>query len=75
MTDFDIAPEACKGYRCQFRTAALDRFDWDVQALNLREAFALFQLSSNPFRQLQHNWSSKVESGLALATEALEDVV
>ncbi len=72
MARFSITPEACDGYRRQFRTAALDRFGWDAQALNLREAFALFRLSSNPFRQLQRNWLSKVESSLALVAEVLE---
>jgi hypothetical protein len=72
MTRFGIAPEACDSYRRRFRTATLERFDWSPQALNLREALALFRLSSNPFRQLQHNWPTKVETGLALAAEALE---
>jgi aminoglycoside phosphotransferase (APT) family kinase protein len=72
MTRFGIAPEAYDSYRRRFRAAALDRFGWDAQALNLREAYALFRLSSNPFRQLQRNWTSKVASGLVLATEVLE---
>ncbi len=73
MTRFGIAPEACDRYRHQFRSAALERFGWGAQALNLREAFALFRLSSNPLRQLERNWPSKVQSGLALAAEVLEE--
>ncbi len=72
MARFDISPEACDSYRHRFRAAALNRFGWDAQALNLREAFALFRLSSNPFRQLQRNWASKVETGLALSAELLK---
>jgi hypothetical protein len=75
MASFGIAPEACDGYRRQFRADALDRFGWDTEALNLREALALFRLASNPFRQLQRDWPSKVKRGLALAAEVLEEAL
>jgi aminoglycoside phosphotransferase (APT) family kinase protein len=73
MARFDVSRQACDGYRRRFRAAALDRFGWDGRELALREAFALFRLSSNPVRNLQHNWSQAVETGLGLVLETLDD--
>ena len=67
MARFGNAPEACDAYRRQFRAAALSRFGWESQALDLREAFVLFRLSSGPIRQLRPNWVKRVKTGLALA--------
>ena len=67
MARFGNASEACEAYHRRLQDAAVDRFDWDREALNLREAFVLFRLSSGPFRQLKTNWKSRVESALALA--------
>jgi hypothetical protein len=72
MARFGIASEACDAYRRRFRSAALHRFGWEEGALALREAFALFRLSSNPVRQLQRDWPQAVETGLALVAEALD---
>lgn len=68
---FGVAPEACDGYRQGFRSAALDRFGWEARDLALREAFALFRLSTNPVRQLHRDWPRAVEAGLSLVSEAL----
>ena len=74
MARFGIAPEACAAYRLRFRNAALERFDWDEHELALREAFALFRLSSNPVRHLGRHWPQEVARGLALAAETLHEV-
>ena len=73
MARFDASRQACDGYRRRFRAAALDRFGWDGRELALREAFALFRLSSNPIRHLQYNWFQAVETGLGLVLETLDD--
>ena len=67
MAGFGNAKQACKAYHGRFRTAALERFGWDPQALDLRESFALFRLSANPIHQLRRDWARRVETGLALA--------
>ena len=72
MAQFGNAPEACDAYRQRFRSAALARFGWEPHALDLREAFAVFRLSSGPIRQLRRNWAERVETGLALAVKVLE---
>jgi hypothetical protein len=58
-------------YRELLRSAALQRFGWRQHELDLREAFALFRLSANPFRRLQRDWISSVKAGLSLAIETL----
>ena len=69
---FGIAPEACDAYRQRFRSAALSRFGWEARELDLREAFALFRLCTNPLRQLHSDWPRVVETGLALVSEVLD---
>ena len=66
------APETVDAYRHSFRLAALNRFGWDEQELDLREAYALFRLSANPFHQLRSDWLSAIEAGLAVANEVLD---
>ena len=65
--------EACKLYRQRVRSSALARFGWESQDLDLREAFALFRLSTGPIRRLQRSWEGRVEAGLAMVAEALGD--
>ena len=72
MARFGNAKQACRAYHGRFRTAALERFGWDPQDLNLREAFALFRLSANPIHQLRRDWARRVETGLALALDVAE---
>jgi len=74
MSRFGIAREPCDLYRRRLRSVALQRFGWKEQDLNLREALAIFRLSANPFRQLQHNWLSAVKTGLSLVSEVLEGI-
>ena len=70
---FGNSQEACDTYRRLVRSEALARFGWEPQALALREAIALFLLTPGPFRQLQDDWHGRVETGLALALEALQE--
>ena len=70
MARFGNAPETWDTYHSQFRAAALTRFGWESQALDLREAFVLFRLSSGPIRQLRPDWARRVETGLTLALDA-----
>ena len=72
MARFGAEPEHCAAYHRRFRAAALDRFGWDGRALDMREAFTIFRMSCNPFRQLRRNWPSAVEAGLSLAANVLE---
>ena len=63
--------EACAAYRAGIRSAALERFGWDARDLDVREAYAIFRLTSNPVRQMRRDWASRLESGLSLAAEVL----
>ena len=69
---FGNAKEPSDTYRRRVRSAALTRFGWDPQALDLREAIALFLLAPGPIRQLRRNWDKRVETGLALVSLVLE---
>jgi thiamine kinase-like enzyme len=71
MARFGIATEACNSYHHRVRSAALERFRWEAQDLDLREAFAIFRLSTNPFRRLQRSWPTAIKTGLSLVVEVL----
>ena len=71
MAQSGAAREACGDFRRRFRAESLSRFGWKEDDLNLREAFCLFRLSTNPFRKLKPNWRDKTVKGLLLAKEAL----
>jgi hypothetical protein len=64
--------DPCTNYRESFSEAALARFGWAPRDLALREAFGLFRLSTNPFRQLRRDWPGAVQRGLKLALQALD---
>ena len=66
MAGFGTNPMACESFRFAFRAAAIDRFGWDPRELDLREAFALFRLCTNPVRNISDNWLQEVETGLRL---------
>jgi hypothetical protein len=66
------AAEALAGYRRQMRALALSRYGWDEEALDMREAYSLFRLSSNPARHQRDNWHESVAQALALTKDALE---
>ncbi len=71
MVRFGTASEACEAYRAGVRSAALERFGWDARELDVREAYGIFRLTSNPVRQMRRDWASRVESGLSLAAAVL----
>ena len=73
MTRFGTAPEACTTYRRDLRTAALAHFSCDGRALDLREAYSIFRLSTGPVRQLRRNWAKRMEQGLALVSDILQE--
>ena len=72
MARFGISTEQCDLYRRRVRMAALGRFGWDSSELDLREAYAIFRLSGNPFRQLRPNWHQATETGLTMVVEVLD---
>ena len=74
MAGFGMDTEACDDYRRRLRAAALARFDWRADDLSLREAFAIFRMSSNPLRQATRGWQSSVGKALGMAAEALDEV-
>ncbi len=72
MSRFGTAREACGDFRRRFRAESLARFGWKEDDLNLREAYSLFRLATNPFRRLSPKWRDQTVKGLLLAKEALE---
>ena len=72
MAWFGNATEACDAYRHRMRSAALERFGWQPEDLAVREAFALFRLSSWPVDEVRPDWAQEVEAGLGLVIRALE---
>ena len=72
MARFGKDAANCEAYYGKLRAAALERFRWDARHLALREAYALFRLSSNPVRNLRPDWPRTARAGLDLALAALE---
>ena len=54
-----------------FRAAAIERFGWEEQALNLREAVCIFRVCTNPIRHLAPDWPQRLDAGLTLVNEVL----
>lgn len=73
MACFSATPEAYRAYRDEVRTSALANFGWNPQDLDMREAFALFRLSSGPTRHLKGNWAEQVDTALAMVCELLDN--
>jgi hypothetical protein len=71
ISRFGNGAEAYAAYHKSFQVAALDRFGWNPQDLDLREAFTIFRLCPGPLRQLRRDWARRLEGGLALASEVL----
>jgi thiamine kinase-like enzyme len=71
MARFGITPEAYNSYYYRMRSAALERFGWDAQELDMREALAIFRLCANPFRRVQRSWPTAIDAGLSLVAEVL----
>lgn len=68
---FGRRPQATD-YRKRLRSAALQRFGWAEEELNLREAYCLLRLCTNPVRSLRPEWAELTERGLELAASVLD---
>jgi hypothetical protein len=73
MSHFNKKGTEYGAYRQELRTAALERFAWDGRELALREAYALYRISTNSIRNFQDDWRERVETVLSMALEALEE--
>lgn len=58
-------------FREHFRAASLSRFAWDERDLDLREAYCLLRLCTNPVRGLYADWREVTAQALLLARSAL----
>jgi len=58
-------------YYAQLRSAALNRFRWSEQELNLREAICLFRVTTNTVRRPSEEWRGRTLKGLSLVNERL----
>ena len=63
--------DASGAFHQMFRSASLERFDWDEKSLDLREAVCLFRICTNAIRRPQPDWDSRLESGLRLVNEII----
>ena len=61
--------DASGAFHQVFRSAALDRFGWNEQSLNLREAVCLFRICTNVIRRPQRDWEDRLDAGLRLVNE------
>ena len=68
---FGRKSEASEAYYNVFRQAALERFGWSEEELNLREAVCLFRICTNAVRRPGADWRDKLADGLSLVNEAL----
>ncbi len=58
-------------YYQQFRSAALERLNWNERDLAFREAVCLFRICTNTIRRPQGDWHDRLEAGLSLVNETL----
>ena len=58
-------------YHGIFRREALERFSWNEQDLNLREAVCLFRICTNTVRHPGTDWRGRLATGLSLVNETL----
>ena len=65
-------PQTVENYWSRFRNTALERFGWERRELDLREAYCLFRLASNPFQSLDENWREPIVAGLSVADHTLK---
>ena len=73
MSRFNKRGSAYAAYRQELRAAALERFAWEPRELALREAYALYRLSTNSIRSFRDDWLERAETVLSLALEVLEE--
>ena len=60
-------------YHGIFRQEALERFSWNEQELNLREAVCLFRICTNTVRHPGADWRERLATGLSLVNETLSE--
>ena len=63
--------DASTVYHQKLRAAALARFQWDPEELNLREAICLFRLTTNTIRRLSSDWRERTAQAMRLVVERL----
>jgi len=73
MSHFNKKGSAYAAYRQELLAATLERFGWDTRELALREAYALYRLSTNSIRNFRDDWQERVETVLSMAVEVLEE--
>ena len=66
------APQAVEIYWSRFRNTALERYGWETRDLDLREAYCLFRLATNPFQSLTENWREEIVAGLSVVDHVLK---
>jgi hypothetical protein len=67
------AGDACTRYRAALLGAAPRIPGFNVEAVAVRESYALFRLASNPVMQAYPNWPHAIREGLALAAAPLAE--
>jgi hypothetical protein len=72
MSRYNQKGSAYGAYREQLLAATLDRFGWEARDLALREAFALYRLSTNSIRNFRDDWRERVETVLSMAADVLD---
>ena len=55
----------------EFKTAAIDRFQWHPQDLEMREAVCIFRICTNTIRRPQSNWRDNLHQGLQMVNQTL----
>ena len=58
-------------YYERLRAAALGRFRWSEQELNLREAVCLFRITTNTIRRIDSGWQERTIAALRMVNESL----
>ena len=58
-------------YYERLRAAALGRFQWTGEELNLREAICLFRVATNTIRRIDSGWQERTIAALRMVNESL----
>lgn len=64
--------DASGAFYRQLRAAALDRFRWHAQDLNLREAICLYRITTNTIRRIDSDWQERTIAALSLVNRSLD---
>ena len=71
---FNEGQEHCQSYYHSMRTTALVRFEWEKEELDIRQAYSLLRMCTNPVLNLDENWLQTVKRGLNLVHEVLSRI-